>query len=221
MKVYHGSDTLIDVIDLAKCKPNKDFGRGFYVTKLQEQASDMAKRISKWSGNQPFITEFEFEEYAFEDEELNTLRFEVYDTDWLDFIVQNRNRLSKQNLHEYDIIEGPVADDAVSVRIDAYLDGLISRNDFLEEMKFKKTTHQICFCTMRSLQYLKSTTAKPDGLFYLIDEKIIKELILSDGLPEQVATDLYFSSDTYKDFTAGKLNGKSWVEIYEILKKQK
>jgi hypothetical protein len=221
MKVYHGSDTFIETIDLNKCKPNKDFGRGFYVTNLREQAHDMANRVSKWSDKQPVITEFEFEDYAFEDEEMNTLRFGSYDTNWLNFIVQNRNKLSKKNQHDYDIVEGPVADDAVSVRIDAYLDGLISRNDFLEEMKFKKATHQICFCTMRSLQYLQLIGAKPDGLFYMTDDKVVQELIVSDGCTEQEATDLYFSSTTYKDFTEGRLNGTSWQKIYEIVKRQK
>jgi len=36
MRVYHGSYTKIDVIDLEKCEIGKDFGRGFYVTKIKE-----------------------------------------------------------------------------------------------------------------------------------------------------------------------------------------
>ena len=34
MRVYHGSYIKIDKIDISKSKPNKDFGRGFYVTKF-------------------------------------------------------------------------------------------------------------------------------------------------------------------------------------------
>jgi len=49
MKVYHGSDIRIDTIDLSKSKPGKDFGRGFYVTKLRKQAEEMAKRIANWN----------------------------------------------------------------------------------------------------------------------------------------------------------------------------
>jgi hypothetical protein len=30
MRVYHGSDTQIEVIDLDKCKYGRDFGQGFY-----------------------------------------------------------------------------------------------------------------------------------------------------------------------------------------------
>mgnify|MGYP004442876817 FL=1 len=29
MKLYHGSNTIIENIDLAKSKPYKDFGKGF------------------------------------------------------------------------------------------------------------------------------------------------------------------------------------------------
>ncbi len=51
MKVYHGSDTQIEQIDLNKCKLGKDFGQGFYVTKLENQARTMAERVSRWSKN--------------------------------------------------------------------------------------------------------------------------------------------------------------------------
>ena len=53
MKVYHGSDTQIEEIDLEKCKYGKDFGRGFYVTKLKGQAETMAERVSRWNRKKP------------------------------------------------------------------------------------------------------------------------------------------------------------------------
>jgi len=39
MKVYHGSYTEIDKIDLFKGELAHDFGRGFYVTNLYQQAN--------------------------------------------------------------------------------------------------------------------------------------------------------------------------------------
>jgi hypothetical protein len=47
MKVYHGSYTVIDEIDLEKCQSGEDFGRGFYVTKIRSQAEYRAERIGK------------------------------------------------------------------------------------------------------------------------------------------------------------------------------
>ncbi|MBO5871082.1 MAG: DUF3990 domain-containing protein, partial [Bacteroidaceae bacterium] len=42
MILYHGTNVEFDVIDLAKSKPNKDFGQGFYLTADYEQALAMA-----------------------------------------------------------------------------------------------------------------------------------------------------------------------------------
>jgi len=39
MRVYHGSYTPIQEIDLSKCEIGKDFGQGFYVTKIKEQTA--------------------------------------------------------------------------------------------------------------------------------------------------------------------------------------
>jgi hypothetical protein len=50
MKVYHGSYIKVDKIDLLKCKPNKDFGRGFYVTKFRNHAEEWAKTIGEKYG---------------------------------------------------------------------------------------------------------------------------------------------------------------------------
>lgn len=34
MILYHGSNVVIDEIDLLQCKPYKDFGKGFYLTDI-------------------------------------------------------------------------------------------------------------------------------------------------------------------------------------------
>jgi hypothetical protein len=222
MKVYHGSDTYIEAIDFTKCKPNKDFGKGFYVTNIRQQAYDMAIRVADWHHKKPIVTEFEFNEYVFEYEEFNTLHFDDYNEAWLDFIVLNRNKLRRKAAHDYDIVEGPVADDAVSIRIDDYLDGVVSKTDFLEELKYKKKTHQICFCTFHSLQTIKRIEAISDSAFYHTDDNIVASLITEQGFSETEATDLYFASKTYRqlvDETTG-FYLKPWTEIYEMLNQE-
>lgn len=32
MILYHGSNTKVEAVDLSRCRPNKDFGQGFYLT---------------------------------------------------------------------------------------------------------------------------------------------------------------------------------------------
>ena len=35
--LYHGSNIVIESVDLERCSPNKDFGQGFYLTDIEEQ----------------------------------------------------------------------------------------------------------------------------------------------------------------------------------------
>ncbi len=39
MKLYHGSNITVETIDLGKCRPYKDFGKGFYLTDIEAQAT--------------------------------------------------------------------------------------------------------------------------------------------------------------------------------------
>ena len=43
MILYHGTNQDFGDINLAKSKPNKDFGQGFYLSREYTQAMDMAK----------------------------------------------------------------------------------------------------------------------------------------------------------------------------------
>jgi len=220
MKVYHGSDIRIDTVDLSKSKPGKDFGHGFYVTKISEQAQEMAKRIANWNHSHPFVTEFEFDDYSFEDERFKILRFDDYTEEWFDFIMLNRKNRSKKQIHDYDIVEGPVANDDVAQRIYVFLRGQISKRDFLDELKFHKPTHQICFCTIESLQTIEPVI---NDLFTAnIDDAVIQNLISKNGFLEEKAIDFYFNSNTYKqliDENTG-LYMKPWNEVYKILLKE-
>ena len=80
MKVYHGSHIKIDNIDLSKCKPNKDFGRGFYATKFRNHAEVWAKIIGEKYGTEGFVSEFEFSENDFT--KLSDTDTQLYEKDW-------------------------------------------------------------------------------------------------------------------------------------------
>ena len=222
MKVYHGSDTLVAVIDLQKCKPNRDFGRGFYVTKLRSQAENMAVRITKRSKQTPIVTEYEFDEYAYEDSDLKVLHFDVYDEFWLDFVVLNRNTDKRKQAHDYDIIEGPVADDKITRNITKYLQEKISKKDFLEMLKHSEPNHQICFCTVNSLQMLNYIENIKDieSEISEIGEPLLERLVLDFGIDEEKATDLFYSSETFGKLAdeTTQLHKKPWIEIYKMLK---
>ena len=44
MKLYHGSNVPVEVPDLSFSKPDKDFGKGFYLSADRQQAVEMAEQ---------------------------------------------------------------------------------------------------------------------------------------------------------------------------------
>ena len=223
MQVFHGSYTEIESVDLSKCQSNKDFGKGFYVTKFRKQAEEWAEIIGKVNKTVGVVTEFTFYERAFTEEALKTLRFCEYNNEWFDFIILNRNLENPEQKHDYDIIEGPVADDKVQRRINRYLEGEISREEFFEQLtKYPEPSHQICFCTVNSLRMLKKTNYKPIIKIEDISELIVEKLVMNFDFDEQMATDKFFSSDTFAKLSEmeTKLYEKDWTEIYELLQNE-
>ena len=62
MRVFHGSYIKIKNIDLSKCEIGKNFGQGFYVTKIKEQAEFWAERRELANKTKYVVAEFEFNE---------------------------------------------------------------------------------------------------------------------------------------------------------------
>jgi len=217
MNVYHGSYIEIEEIDLSKAIPNKDFGKGFYVTKFRKHAESWAKIIGKRHKTKGFVTEFIFYDTEFTERLCKVKHFDAYNEEWLDFVVENRSPFGK--MHDFDIVEGPVADDKVQNKIDDYLNGLISKPDFLEELKWHEDTHQICFCTVKSLLTLRHTDRKQVSLLSRIGEPIVEKLVTDFGFDELMATDKFFSSNVFTTLAAKetKLYENNWTEIYKLL----
>lgn len=142
MILYHGSQMIVDEPEIRKTKYTKDFGWGFYCTVIKEQAERWAIRKT---GN-GYVNYFEYEEIP----SLNIKKFSNVSEEWLDFVAQCRHG----NTHEYDIVEGPMADDTIYNYVEDYLDGIISKETFMQLAKFKKPTHQISFHTIKALSCL-------------------------------------------------------------------
>jgi hypothetical protein len=220
MKLYHGSYTEIHEIDLTKCEPKRDFGRGFYVTKLREQAEIFAVRKGDRKHTESVVTEFEFDDNVYEDSDFNVLVFSDYNSDWFDFVIENRK--SREIIHNYDIVEGPVADDKIQTRIQSFLDGVITKEEFFNQLKYSKPSHQICFCTVNSLKTLKKTDYK---IIYKVDninELIIEQLVRDCRIDETKAAELFFSSAIFGKLAdvETKFYLKDWREIYKMLMKE-
>jgi hypothetical protein len=226
VNVYHGSYIEIKEIDLSKAKPGKDFGRGFYVTNILQDAKKMAEDEGKKHNCVGVVSEFKFNyNAAFSNDRYVAKKFDGYTLEWLDFIIINRKNFSKtKQAHEYDIVEGPIADDVVAQKIRRLPDNPseAEKENLLRDLKYYRHTHQICFCTGVSLDTIERIDL--DSLFKIEDigDAIIKHLKAIDGLLENDAQDLYFESETYKKVSDEKtgLYNKQWQEVYEMLKKE-
>ena len=219
MKVYHGSYTAIETIDFSFCQIKRDFGKGFYVTKFKDQAEVWATRKGKEYRSEAIVTEFDFSELFFRDKDLNVLRFDNYNDEWLDFVILNRKNETEQQAHDYDIVEGPVADDKIATEIEKYIEGLISKEQFLNDLTYNPS-HQICFCTMQSLQALSQPKGKIDIAIYNIGNSIVQSLMIDYNINELEAADIYYTSNTYTQLAdeSTEFYKKSWQKIYEMLK---
>ena len=78
MILYHGSNQDIREIDLTKTRPNKDFGRGFYLTEDKEQAMRMALQKVVQSDGIPTVNVYEFDESHLHDDNLHVKIFKGY-----------------------------------------------------------------------------------------------------------------------------------------------
>jgi hypothetical protein len=161
MMLFHGSNIAIDTIDLEKCRPFKDFGKGFYVTTIEEQAIAMAKRVSRIYGGNAFVTSFEFNIDILYNEQLLVKFFEEPNEEWAIFVLNNRNK-NFENLNDincnhdnkYDIVYGPIANDDIALLFRTFSNGLIDVNTLVKEMKYRKLTNQFSFNTPKAIGYL-------------------------------------------------------------------
>lgn len=156
MILYHGSNVDIASIDLSRSSVGKDFGCGFYLTASKEQAERMGWRRARLYGGEMVVSSFEFDEKAAREAGMNIKVFESYSKEWADFILANRKNDTRTQIHDFDIVHGPIANDDVGYQIRRLLAGLITIETFLNELKFKEgVTYQYFFATERSVQFLK------------------------------------------------------------------
>ena len=154
MKLYHGTNTDFQEIRLDKSRVGKDFGYGFYLTPDQQVAARQAERKLLQYGVGAKVVQCYFcNEVKFQS--LKVLRFDAYTEEWANFILLNRQHKERNSLHDYDIVIGPIADDTVGFQIRRYTEGIITKAQFLEEIKYHQVTMQYFFGTERAISILE------------------------------------------------------------------
>ena len=160
MRLYHGTDAFFERPDLSKCRPFKDFGRGFYLTPDISVAKRMAERCaerSDWQGAPKYVYVYDFDDSDLDG--FNIRRFApVVDEAFAMFVMANRQARSRAADHNrdnrYDVVAGPIADDKMGVLFRRFEDGEITLEYLMNELRFKKLSMQYSFHTSRGLSKL-------------------------------------------------------------------
>lgn len=148
MLLYHGSKERVEFPEIRTARFHKDFYFGFYCTLFEEQACRWATRFT----GRGVVNVYEHTPC----EGLRTLVFPEMCDEWLDFIAACRMGTP----HDYDVVEGPMADDTIFNYVQGFTDGKISRAAFWELARFNHPTHQISFHTARALATLRFVEAR-------------------------------------------------------------
>ena len=154
MKLYHGSNADIEVIDLNKGLRYKDFGKGFYVTPDKSTAIRMAQKKARLFGGTATLITYELDEAALPSD-LKIKRFpEKASVEWLMFVYDNRDRKNTTPIHDYDIVIGPIANDGVVLQLTNYREGIYTPEQVVKLLQDRYLDQQYYFGTERALRFL-------------------------------------------------------------------
>ena len=120
MILYHGSYTTIQTPNIVYSRDRLDFGTGFCLTNMYEQAKNWAIRF-RYRKYPSVVNVFDLD-YESVQKNYSIKIFDSYDKEWLHFIIRNREG---QPVEEYDVIIGGVANDKVFNTIELFQNGLI------------------------------------------------------------------------------------------------
>lgn len=144
MEVYHASPIIVEHPDTGHSRAYLDFGPGFYVTKIFDQAQKYGARFTR-RGKDAILNTYEMTDDICK---LKVIEFNHYDEAWLDFVTECR---AGRTVGNYDIVIGGIANDKVFRTVDLYFAGDISKEECLRRLIFEEPNNQICFRTQKAL----------------------------------------------------------------------
>jgi hypothetical protein len=169
MTLYHGTTHLFNMIDVSKCKPYTDFGTGFYLSEVWEQAAKLAFRnlaieklrlaaLNRTCNLSALLYSYEFSSDA--SKGLSVKKFAKADKEWVRFVVMNRTNPDRR--HDYDVVTGPTANDNTRNSIDLFIGGYLgdkesdgTMNILLQLLKPQVLPRQFLFASEKAVACLK------------------------------------------------------------------
>jgi len=223
MILYHGSNQDFNKIDLSKSKDRRDFGKGFYTTTIKEQALQWGYNMfNRFGGGGIYLYEFEFSPSS----DLVSKRFSKMSDEWFDFILSNRT-LSGLH-HDFDLVQGPVANDKTVLTITGFIDGLYTREEAIRRLRYSKINDQVSLHTEKAVSLLKLKNKRKttcDKIMYngqeltlLIAQKIehtVSIIAQKEKIPFDSAYTGFSASQLYKSLQ--NPTSMLWTESAEFI----
>ena len=137
-------------------RTNADFGKGFYTTNNPEQAERWAFiEQEREDAPRAVVSVYEFDESILDQQDLRIRRFTGADEPWLFFVTDCR----KSRPHQYDLVQGPVANDKVFTTVNLFESGVLSAEAAILQLKAYKTYDQLSFHAARVISALRFVDA--------------------------------------------------------------
>ena len=115
-----------------------------YLTSIRKQASDWANLVAMRKGRNAkgVVSVFQFNKTKAIEDGYRFLIFDSYNIEWLEYVVACRK--GKNVYAKFDVVEGGVANDSVIDTVEDYEKGIITAEQALGQLSYKKMNHQIC-----------------------------------------------------------------------------
>ena len=143
IELFHGSTVEVSAPLVNLGREGVDFGRGFYLTSLGNQASSWAKTVAeRRKHNTPVLNSYEFDIGTAKEQAGSRYKeFESYNLEWLEYVIDCRRGGFLQD--NFDVVEGGVANDKVIDTVEDYEKGIITAEQALGQLAYKDVNHQI------------------------------------------------------------------------------
>ncbi len=150
LTLYHGAVADFDKIELTESKNYRDFGKGFYTTVLEKQATEWAYRKSLREKKRKY---FVYRYLFTSDGSISVNHYDSLNKEWFECIKQNICQGGLQR--DFDVVIGPVADDDTMETVQLYIGGILTADEAVERLRYNNVNNQVSFHTEKALKVLK------------------------------------------------------------------
>ena len=104
----------------------------------------MAETIAERKGRntKPIVSAYTLDYSSVKTGDFRVKVFDSYDLEWLEYVIDCRRGGEMQK--QYDIVEGGVANDNVIDTVEDYENDIITAEQALGQLRYKKVNHQLC-----------------------------------------------------------------------------